>query len=33
MPEQMEGFLLDNHLEYLTGYRYKNGLQDLRKAQ
>ncbi|WP_375162777.1 DUF3310 domain-containing protein [Paenibacillus sp. Pae108] len=31
-PEQFEGFLLGNCLKYLSRYRNKNGLEDLKKA-
>jgi len=31
--EQVEGYLQGNILKYLWRYRYKNGLEDLRKAQ
>jgi hypothetical protein len=31
--EQAEGYLQGNILKYLWRYRYKNGLEDLRKAQ
>ena len=31
--EQSEGYLQGNILKYLWRYRYKNGLEDLHKAQ
>jgi len=31
--EQSEGYLQGNILKYLWRYRYKNGLEDLKKAQ
>ncbi|OUM85712.1 MAG: hypothetical protein BAA01_09345 [Bacillus thermozeamaize] len=31
-PEQFEGYLAGNVLKYLSRYRHKNGLEDLRKA-
>ena len=32
-PEQLEGFLLGNIIKYTTRAGYKNGVQDLKKAQ
>ena len=31
--EQAEGYLQGNIMKYLWRYRYKNGLEDLQKAQ
>jgi hypothetical protein len=32
-PEQYEGYLLGNVIKYVSRYRGKNGLEDLRKAK
>lgn len=32
-PEGFEGYLTGNVLKYITRYRHKNGLEDLRKAR
>jgi hypothetical protein len=32
-PEQFEGYLLGNVIKYISRYRHKNGLEDLRKAK
>jgi hypothetical protein len=32
-PEMFEGFCVGNSLKYLSRYRYKGGLEDLKKAQ
>jgi hypothetical protein len=32
-PEQYEGYLLGNVIKYVSRYRHKNGLEDLRKAK
>ena len=32
-PEQFEGYLLGNILKYCSRYQYKNGLEDLKKAE
>ena len=32
-PEQYEGYLLGNVIKYISRYRHKNGLQDLRKGK
>ena len=32
-PEQYEGYLLGNVIKYVSRYRHKNGLEDLRKAE
>ena len=32
-PEQFEGFLLGNLIKYISRYRHRNGLEDLRKAK
>ncbi|BBW98865.1 DUF3310 domain-containing protein [Geobacillus subterraneus] len=31
--EQFEGYLAGNVMKYISRYRYKNGLEDLQKAQ
>ena len=31
--EQYEGYLLGNVIKYVSRYRHKNGLEDLRKAE
>lgn len=31
-PDQVRGFYIGNIIKYLTRYRYKNGLEDLMKA-
>lgn len=33
MPHQLEGFFLGNVLKYVMRYEYKNGVEDLKKAQ
>jgi hypothetical protein len=32
-PEQFEGYLLGNVIKYISRYRHKNGIEDLRKAK
>lgn len=32
-PEAFEGFCIGNVLKYLTRYRQKNGVEDLKKAR
>lgn len=32
-PAQFEGFLLGNIIKYTSRYQYKNGLEDLKKAE
>lgn len=32
-PEQYEGFLVGNVLKYISRYRHKGGVEDLKKAQ
>ena len=32
-PEQYEGYLLGNVIKYISRYRHKNGLEDLRKGK
>ena len=32
-PEQFSGYLLGNVIKYVSRYRHKNGLEDLRKAE
>jgi hypothetical protein len=32
-PEQFEGYLLGNVIKYISRYRHKNGMEDLRKAK
>ena len=32
-PEQFEGYLLGNVIKYISRYRHKNGVEDLRKAK
>lgn len=31
-PEQFEGYLLGNILKYVSRYKFKNGVEDLKKA-
>lgn len=31
-PEMFQGFLVGNVQKYISRYRYKNGVEDLRKA-
>lgn len=31
-PEQFEGFCMGNVIKYVSRYRHKNGVEDLRKA-
>lgn len=32
-PEQFEGYCVGNILKYVSRYRYKGGLEDLKKGQ
>lgn len=32
-PEQFEGYCIGNCLKYLTRYKHKNGIEDLKKAR
>ena len=32
-PEQFRGYLKGNIMKYLSRYQFKNGIEDLRKAQ
>lgn len=32
-PEQLEGYCVGNVIKYLSRYRHKNGVEDLKKAQ
>ena len=32
-PEQFEGYCIGNVLKYISRYRYKGGLEDLKKGQ
>mgnify|MGYP001050643255 FL=1 len=32
-PEEFKGYLTGNILKYITRYKHKNGLEDLKKAQ
>ncbi|WP_026676763.1 DUF3310 domain-containing protein [Fictibacillus gelatini] len=32
-PVQLEGYLLGNVLKYMSRYQYKNGVEDVRKAE
>ena len=32
-PQQYEGYLLGNVIKYVSRYRHKNGLDDLRKGE
>lgn len=31
-PEQLEGYCVGNSLKYISRYRHKNGIEDLKKA-
>lgn len=32
-PEQFQGYLIGNVLKYASRFQYKNGVEDLKKAQ
>ncbi|MFY0760203.1 DUF3310 domain-containing protein [Metabacillus dongyingensis] len=32
-PDQMEGYLFGNILKYVSRYQFKNGVEDLKKAE
>ena len=32
-PEQFEGYLVGNVIKYVSRYRHKNGVEDLKKAR